>query len=56
MEQAFRRGGEAGERAVEEESARARSYLQALGEQLGTTAQQIEDISRSEDDAKQQSL
>jgi len=56
MAEAFRRSGEAGERAVDEESARARSYLQALGEQLGTTAQQIEDISRSEDDAKQQSL
>lgn len=55
MEQVLRRGGDVGQRSLDDESARARSYLQALGEQLVATAQQIEELSRSEDEAKQQS-
>jgi hypothetical protein len=56
MEQAIRRGGEDGRRAIDDESARARDYLQALGEQLVAAAQQLEEFSRSEDETKQKSL
>ena len=55
MEQAIRRSGEAGQHAIDDESVKARAYLQALGEQLGAAAQQLDDLSRSEDEPKQQS-
>jgi hypothetical protein len=54
MEQAIRRGGEAGQRSIDEESAKARSYLQALAEQLGAATRQLEDLSRNEAETKQQ--
>jgi chromosome segregation ATPase len=50
--QAIRRSTQAGEKALEEESARARSHLQALGEQLGAVARQADDRARTDDEAK----
>jgi hypothetical protein len=44
MEEATRRGGRAAEQAIEEESVRVRGYLQALGEQLGATARQLDEF------------
>jgi hypothetical protein len=55
MEQAVRHGGEAGRRAIDEESVKARGYMQALGEQLVTAAQQLDDLSKSADKTKAQS-
>jgi len=55
MEQAIRRGGEAGQRAIDEESVKARGYMQALGEQLVTAAKQLDDLSKSEDKTQQPS-
>jgi hypothetical protein len=52
MEQAARRNDSAGEQTLEEESVRARAYLQALGEQLTVAAHQLEEFSRSEAGAK----
>jgi hypothetical protein len=52
VDHAIRRGSQAGERALEEESARARSYLQALGEQLGAVARQADERARTDDETK----
>lgn len=54
MELAIRRGGEAGQHAIDDESVKARGYLQALGEQLAAAARQVDDLSRNEDEAKKQ--
>jgi hypothetical protein len=48
LEAAATGGGEAGQRAIDEESARARAYLQALGEQLRTAGRQIDDFGRNQ--------
>ena len=53
VDQAIRRGSQAGERALEEESARARSHLQALGQQLGEVARQADERARTDDETKQ---
>ena len=53
MERAIRRGGEDGQRAIDDESAKARGDLQALSEQLVAAATQLDDFSRSEDETKQ---
>ena len=52
VDQAIGRGSQAGERALEEESSRARSYLQKLGEQLGAVARQVDEHARTDDEAK----
>ena len=52
VDQAIGRGSQAGERALEEESARARSYLQALGQQLGAVARQADERARTDDETK----
>jgi len=56
MEQAVRRGGDAGERAIEEESVKARGYLQALGEELVEATQQLDQFSRTADESQKQAL
>ena len=40
--------------AIDDESVKARGYLQALGEQLAAAARQVDDLSRTEDEAKTQ--
>lgn len=47
IEQAIRRGGDSGEKAIDQESALAREYLQGLDEQLGTAARQIDLLART---------
>lgn len=54
MEHEIRRGGEAGRQAIDDESARARGYLQSLGDQLGAAAQQVEELARNEDETNRQ--
>jgi hypothetical protein len=56
MEQAARRNDQAGARVLDEESVRAREYLQSLREQLTAATQQFEEFSRSETEAKEASL
>ena len=55
VEPAIRRGGQASEQAINDESARARSYLQGLGEQLSSAARQLDVLASSDDEAKRQS-
>jgi len=55
MQQAIHHGGEAGQRSIDEESAKARGYLQALAEQLGAAAGQLDELSQNENEAKKQS-
>jgi len=55
VEQAIRRGGQAGEQAIDEESIRARGYLQGLGDQLSTAARQLDVLATSDEEAKRQS-
>jgi hypothetical protein len=56
MEQAIRRGGEAGQHSIDDESANARGYLTALGEQLAAAARQLDGFSRSEAEASSSHL
>jgi len=54
-EGAVGRGGRAAEKTIDEESANARAYLQALGEQLVVVAQQLDESGRNDDGTKEQS-
>ena len=56
MEQAARRNDQAGAQVLEEESVRAREYLQSLREQLTAASKQFEEFSRSGTEAKEASL
>lgn len=47
LEQAIRRGGDSGEKALDDESALARGYLQGLGQQLGAVAQQVDGLAQN---------
>jgi hypothetical protein len=52
VDQAARHGSQAARSAIDDESARARGYLQSLGEQLGATEQQLGQFAANEDEAK----
>jgi hypothetical protein len=56
MEQAARRNDRAGAQVLDEESVRAREYLQSLREQLTAATQQLEEFSHRETEAKAASL
>jgi len=45
MQRAVGESGESGERAIDEESVKARSYLQALSDGIAAAAQQLEQMS-----------
>jgi hypothetical protein len=53
-EEGIRRGGAAGEKSIEAESAQARRYLQALAQQLGAAARQVDRLAWGEGESRQQ--
>jgi hypothetical protein len=54
-DQSVRLGGEAAQRAIDDESARSRGYLQALGQVLGSAGRQLDGLARSENGTKSDS-
>src|SRR5262249_13907977 len=56
MEQTARGGGDAAQGMSDEESVKARGYLQALNEQLVVTAQQLDQFPRTADESRKPAL
>lgn len=52
IEHAIERGSAVGQKSMEDESSKARSYLQALGEQIATAARQIDEFAQNESETK----
>jgi hypothetical protein len=53
IDQAIRHGGDSGEKALKEESARARGYLQGLHDQIGGGARQVDALALGGNGTKQ---